>query len=111
MHNDLGCQLHDLQQPSLASLFTLCLQVFFSLLTVLMSRHSSALMPYWQQALEAAGDRGKALQQQLAGMTAAGAAGDARLKSYVNLLLGLINTATQVRHTLPVVLDNGPPYE
>jgi hypothetical protein len=70
--------------------------VFFSLLAVLLARHSSALLPYWQQALEAAGDRGRALQAQLSAVTAAGAAGDARLKSYVNLLLGLINTSTQV---------------
>ncbi|KAF6252515.1 hypothetical protein COO60DRAFT_518967 [Scenedesmus sp. NREL 46B-D3] len=70
-------------------------QVFFSLLTVLLARHSSALLPYWQQALEAAGDRGRALQPQLSAVTAAGAAGDVRLKSYVNLLLGLINTSTQ----------------
>ncbi|WIA33826.1 hypothetical protein OEZ86_006935 [Tetradesmus obliquus] len=70
-------------------------QVFFSLLAVLLTRHSSALLPYWQAALDAAGDRARALQVQLAGVTAAGAAGDARLKAYVNLLLGLINTSTQ----------------
>ncbi|WIA13678.1 hypothetical protein OEZ85_007238 [Tetradesmus obliquus] len=70
-------------------------QVFFSLLAVLLTRHSSALLPYWQAALDAAGDRARALQAQLAGVTAAGAAGDARLKAYVNLLLGLINTSTQ----------------
>jgi hypothetical protein len=89
--------------------------VFFSLLTVLLARHSSALLPYWQQALEAAGDRGRALQAQLGAVTAAGAAGDARLKSYVNLLLGLINTSTQVgwdfhRGTLAVVAEQGVPH-
>eukprot|EP00878_Enallax_costatus_P005108 GHUV01005370.1.p1 GENE.GHUV01005370.1~~GHUV01005370.1.p1 ORF type:complete len:604 (+),score=218.67 GHUV01005370.1:107-1918(+) len=69
-------------------------QVFFNLLSVLMMRHSTALMPVWQAAVDAAGDRGRPLQQQLAAVTAAGS-GDARLKAYVSLLLALMNTATQ----------------
>lgn len=80
------------------------LQVFFNLLSVLMMRHSSALLPTWQSAVDAAGDRGRPLQQQLAAVTAAGSGGDARLKAYVSLLLALMNTATQVGGPVYVVL-------
>ena len=74
------------------------LQIFFSLLGVLMARHSKALLPTWQDALEAAGQRGSnVLQQQLAAVAASGTATDARFKAYVGLLLGLINVSVQVR--------------
>jgi hypothetical protein len=76
----------------------MCLQIFFSLLAVLMARHSKALLPTWEDALEAAGQRGSnVLQQQLAAVTASGTATDARFKAYVGLLLGLINVSVQVR--------------
>jgi hypothetical protein len=73
------------------------LQVFFNLLMVLLQRHSNALLPTWQAALDTAGDQAKLLQQQVAGLSTTGTTGDARLKAYVNLLLGLINASTQVR--------------
>jgi hypothetical protein len=76
----------------------MCLQIFFSLLAVLMARHSKALLPTWEDALEAAGQCGSnVLQQQLAAVTASGTATDARFKAYVGLLLGLINVSVQVR--------------
>lgn len=66
-----------------------------------MARHSKALLPTWQDALEAAGQRGSnVLQQQLAAVAASGTATDARFKAYVGLLLGLINVSVQVRRAV-----------
>jgi hypothetical protein len=78
-----------------------CLQIFFSLLGVLMARHSKALLPTWEEAVDSAGQTGSnALQQQLAAVAASGTATDARFKAYVGLLLGLINVSVQVRQCL-----------
>lgn len=73
-------------------------QIFFSLLGVLMARHSKALLPTWEGVLASAGQRAanNTLQQQLAAVAASGTATDARFKAYVGLLLGLINVTVQV---------------
>jgi hypothetical protein len=80
-----------------AAAAVLGLQIFFSLLGVLMARHSKALLPTWQAALDTAGQRASnSLQQQLAAVAASGTGTDARFKAYVGLLLGLINVSVQV---------------
>jgi hypothetical protein len=87
-------------------------QVFYSLLGVLLLRHSKALLPTWEQALQAAGQRaGGALQQQLAAVEASNTPSDARLKAYVGLLLGLINVSAQsyVESLLGSQADSGGP--
>lgn len=63
-----------------------------------MARHSKALLPTWEEALDTAGQRASSpLQQQLAVVAASNTATDARFKAYVGLLLGLINVSVQVR--------------
>lgn len=84
----------------------LLLQIFFSLLGVLMLRHSKALLPTWEDALATARQRASsALQQQLAAVGASSTATDARFKAYVGLLLGLINVSVQVRGTVHLQLS------
>lgn len=72
-------------------------QVFCNLLTVLMTRHTAALLPFWQAALPRAGEAGRLLAAQVVALSAPGSGGDARLKGYVSLLLGLVSATLQVR--------------
>jgi hypothetical protein len=90
---------HTLVSPSL--LLLPVVQIMRSLLAVLTARHAAALLPVWQAAAAAAGERGRTLLAQLAAVVApasgASAGGDARLRGYVGLLLSLISAAAQVR--------------
>jgi hypothetical protein len=76
-------------------------QIFATLLGVLTNRHQKALQPAWA-ALAAAvapdSAAGRTLQQLLGNLQgASNGSGDARFKAYVNLLMGLLTTAIQVR--------------
>lgn len=70
------------------------MQVFFNFLTVVTARHYKALMGFWMKHIPDA-ESGRSLQSVAKDIQTA-STGDAKFKSYVNLVLGLINHSMQV---------------